>query len=41
VSNSRDEAKLQSSKYRRKIVEGLYAGIVEFFKQGRRPGGGK
>ncbi|MFH1723398.1 MAG: N-acetylmuramoyl-L-alanine amidase [Elusimicrobiota bacterium] len=30
LSNARDEAKLQSKKYRRKIVEGLYAGILEF-----------
>lgn len=33
LSNSRDEAKLQSRKYRRKIVEGLYAGIIEFARR--------
>jgi len=33
LSNARDEAKLQSHKYRSKIVAGLYAGIVEFAKR--------
>jgi N-acetylmuramoyl-L-alanine amidase len=33
LSNARDEAKLQSRKYRSKIVAGLYAGIVEFAKR--------
>lgn len=33
VTNAKDEAKLQSKKYRRKIVEGLYAGIVEYGKR--------
>lgn len=33
LTNARDEAKLQSKKYRRKIVEGLYAGIVNYAKR--------
>jgi len=33
LSNARDEAKLESEKYRRKIVEGLYAGIVEYARR--------
>lgn len=37
LSNERDEAKLESAKYRRRLVEGLYAGIVEFYN--RRAGG--
>ncbi len=42
LSNSRDEAKLQSRKYRRKIVEGLYAGIVEFTRRkNSTPRGGR
>ena len=31
LSNERDEAKLESAKYRRRLVEGVYAGIVEFY----------
>ena len=44
LTNSRDEAKLQSRKYRRKIVEGIYAGIVEYAKRKgwrRHSGGGR
>lgn len=37
LSNERDEAKLESAKYRRRLVEGLYAGIVDFYN--RRAGG--
>ena len=33
LSNSQDEAKLQSKKYRGKIVEGLYAGILEYARR--------
>jgi N-acetylmuramoyl-L-alanine amidase len=33
LSNARDEAKLQSKKYRRKIVEGVYAGIIDYAKR--------
>ncbi len=33
LSNGRDEAKLQSKKYRRKLVEGMYAGILEFARR--------
>ena len=33
VTNARDEAKLQSAKYRRKIVEGLYAGILDYARR--------
>lgn len=33
LSNERDEAKLESAKYRRRLVEGLYAGIVEFYNR--------
>ncbi|TBR21769.1 N-acetylmuramoyl-L-alanine amidase, partial [bacterium] len=39
LSNERDEAKLESAKYRRRLVEGLYAGIVEFYN--RRSEGGR
>ncbi|MFH2203611.1 MAG: N-acetylmuramoyl-L-alanine amidase [Elusimicrobiota bacterium] len=39
LSNAKDEAKLQSQKYRRKIVEGLYAGIVEHVRQNSRQAG--
>lgn len=39
LSNSEEEAKLGSKKFRRRMVEGLYAGIVEFSKRrlGRSP----
>lgn len=37
LSNEKDEAKLESAKYRRRLVEGLYAGIVEYYN--RRQGG--
>ncbi|PCI37753.1 MAG: hypothetical protein COB53_05700, partial [Elusimicrobia bacterium] len=33
LSNGRDEAKLQSKKYRRKLVEGMYAGILDFARR--------
>lgn len=33
LTNARDEAKLQSKKYRRKIVEGLCAGVVDYAKR--------
>ena len=33
VSNGSDETKLESRKSRRRIVEGLYAGILEFAKR--------
>ena len=33
LSNARDESKLQSEKYRRKIIEGLKAGIVDFARR--------
>ena len=33
ISNKKDEAKLESKKYRRKIVDGLYAGILDFAKR--------
>jgi len=36
LSNGRDEAKLQSKKYRRKLVEGVYAGIVSFVNNAKR-----
>lgn len=37
LSNERDEAKLESAKYRRRLVEGLYGGIVDYYN--RRAGG--
>ncbi|HAH07603.1 MAG TPA: hypothetical protein DCM05_13965 [Elusimicrobia bacterium] len=33
LTNSKDETKLESKKYRRKIAEGLYAGILEFARR--------
>lgn len=39
LTNERDEAKLQSAKYRRRLVEGLYAGIADFYDR-REPGTG-
>jgi len=33
LTNARDEAKLQSVKYRRKIVEGLYAGVLDYARR--------
>jgi N-acetylmuramoyl-L-alanine amidase len=33
LSNAKDEAKLESEKYRRKIVEGIYAGVVEYSRR--------
>ncbi|MBI5596311.1 MAG: N-acetylmuramoyl-L-alanine amidase [Elusimicrobia bacterium] len=33
LSNERDEAKLESAKYRRRLVEGIYAGVVEYFNR--------
>ncbi len=42
ISNKRDEAKLQSIKYRRKLVDGVYAGILDYAKrQGWLAGAGK
>ncbi|MBI2362600.1 MAG: N-acetylmuramoyl-L-alanine amidase [Elusimicrobia bacterium] len=40
LSNERDEAKLESAKYRRRLVEGIYAGVVEYFNR-RAPGAGE
>lgn len=33
LTNARDEAKLQSDKYREKIVEGVYAGVLDFARR--------
>src|SRR5262249_9401069 len=33
LTNKQDEAKLQSKKYRRKLVDGVYAGILDFAKR--------
>jgi len=33
VSHAKDEAKLESEKYRRKIVAGIYAGVVEYSRR--------
>ncbi|OGR59392.1 MAG: hypothetical protein A2X36_12610 [Elusimicrobia bacterium GWA2_69_24] len=33
LSNAKDEAKLESEKYRRKIVAGIYAGVVEYSRR--------
>jgi N-acetylmuramoyl-L-alanine amidase len=33
VTNAKDEAKLESKKFRRKIAEGLYAGILDFARR--------
>jgi N-acetylmuramoyl-L-alanine amidase len=33
VSNRRDEAKLGSRRYRSRIVDGVYAGLVDFAKR--------
>ena len=33
MTNARDEAKLQSVKYRRKIVEGVYGGILDYARR--------
>lgn len=33
LSNKKDEAKLESRRFRRKLVDGLYAGILEFAKR--------
>jgi N-acetylmuramoyl-L-alanine amidase len=42
LTHSRDEAKLESRKSRRKIVEGIYAGAVDFARsKGWLKGGGK
>ena len=32
VSNQKDETKLESAKYRRRIVDGVYAGLLAFAK---------
>lgn len=40
LSNERDEAKLESAKYRRRLVEGIYAGVVDYFNR-RAPGRGE
>ena len=32
LSNRRDEAKLESSRYRRRIIDGLYAGLIDHAK---------
>ncbi|MBI3297703.1 MAG: N-acetylmuramoyl-L-alanine amidase [Elusimicrobia bacterium] len=40
LSNERDEAKLQSAKYRRRLVEGIYAGVVEFYNRRAAGSGG-
>jgi N-acetylmuramoyl-L-alanine amidase len=42
ISNKKDEAKLQSKKYRRKLVDGVYAGILAYAKrQGWTTGAGR
>lgn len=33
ISNRKDEAKLQSKKYRQRLVDGVYAGILDFAKR--------
>ena len=33
VTNKSDEAKLESRKYRRRIIDGIYAGILDFAKR--------
>lgn len=33
VTNKKDEAKLESKKFRRKIVDGVYAGVLEYAKR--------
>jgi N-acetylmuramoyl-L-alanine amidase len=33
VTNSRDEAKLETRRYRRRIVDGVYAGLIDFAKR--------
>lgn len=40
ISNKKDEAKLESKKFRRKLVDGVYAGIIDYAKrQGWMNGG--
>ena len=41
ISNKKDEAKLQSKKYRRKLVDGVYAGILDYAKRQGWTAGGK
>lgn len=42
ISHKKDEAKLQSKKFRRKLVDGVYAGILDYAKrQGWLAGAGK
>jgi len=42
LTNKRDEAKLESAKYRRRLVDGVYAGILDYAKrQGWLTGAGK
>lgn len=42
ISNKRDEAKLESKKYRRKLTDGIYAGILDYAKrQGWLSGAGR
>ncbi len=33
ISNRKDEAKLESKKYRRKIVDGVYAGVLDYARR--------
>jgi N-acetylmuramoyl-L-alanine amidase len=33
ISNKKDEAKLQSKKYRRRLVDGVYAGVLDYAKR--------
>jgi N-acetylmuramoyl-L-alanine amidase len=33
ISNKKDEAKLQAKKYRRRLVDGVYAGILDYAKR--------